>query len=282
MVRYIYDCWGNHAIVAETGEDIVDGIGVLNPFRYRGYYYDGETGLYYLQTRYYDPEIGRFISQDSLEFVDHEKINGLNLYAYCLNNPVNFIDYTGEIAISIIVGIIIGIVVGATVGGVVAYTVAKNNGASGWELFAWTLLGIIGGGLIGAALGAAIGAAAPFLGSFLGSSFTLGSFALASGEVITVSITGAQIVAGSLAALIMFSQWVPKTWPGDDPTQSPGDGFEWHGKLPEGGDKGAWFNPETGESLHPDFNHPGMDPHWDWIDPKGIAWRIFRFFIELK
>lgn len=67
MIKYLYDAWGNHAVVDGDGNDVISGIGVLNPFRYRGYYYDTETELYYLQTRYYDPEIGRFISQDSIE-----------------------------------------------------------------------------------------------------------------------------------------------------------------------------------------------------------------------
>ena len=67
----------------------------MNPFRYRSYYYDTETELYYLQTRYYDPELGRFISQDSIEYADPETINGLNLYAYCGNNPVMNVDPTG-------------------------------------------------------------------------------------------------------------------------------------------------------------------------------------------
>ncbi len=96
LVKYIYDGWGNHAIVAENGEDIESGIGVLNPFRYRGYYYDTETELYFLQTRYYDPEVGRFISRDSIEYADPETINGLNLYAYCGNNPIMNVDPTGN------------------------------------------------------------------------------------------------------------------------------------------------------------------------------------------
>ncbi len=89
VVQYIYDAWGNHSI---SGDEV---LGNLNPFRYRSYYYDTETGLYYLQTRYYDPETGRFISQDSIEYADPESINGLNLYAYCGNNPVMRVDPTG-------------------------------------------------------------------------------------------------------------------------------------------------------------------------------------------
>ena len=61
----------------------------------RGYYYDTETKLYYLKSRYYDPEVGRFISVDGIEYLDPETINGLNLYAYCGNNPVMNVDSNG-------------------------------------------------------------------------------------------------------------------------------------------------------------------------------------------
>ncbi|MCI8368147.1 MAG: RHS repeat-associated core domain-containing protein [Clostridia bacterium] len=95
VARYEYDAWGNHVVTDKNGNPITSGIGVLNPFRYRSYYYDTETELYYLQTRYYDPELGRFISQDSIEYAAPETINGLNLYAYCANNPVMYVDPTG-------------------------------------------------------------------------------------------------------------------------------------------------------------------------------------------
>ena len=70
---------------------------MLNPFRYRSYYFDAETGLYYLNTRYYDPEIGRFINADVIEILDitQNYINGINLYAYAQNNPVMYDDPTG-------------------------------------------------------------------------------------------------------------------------------------------------------------------------------------------
>jgi len=97
VVKYIYDAWGNHAVVDKDGKNIEDPehIGNKNPFRYRGYYYDVETGLYYLQTRYYDPETGRFISQDSIEYAESTTVNGLNLYSYCGNNPVMNVDPRG-------------------------------------------------------------------------------------------------------------------------------------------------------------------------------------------
>ena len=97
VVEYVYDAWGNHAVLDVNGADIASAthIGNLNPFRYRGYYYDTETGLYFLKTRYYDPEVGRFISPDSLKYLEPTYNNGLNLYAYCLNNPVRYSDPTG-------------------------------------------------------------------------------------------------------------------------------------------------------------------------------------------
>ncbi len=90
VAHYAYDAFGNTEILSET-----DKIGSLNPFRYRGYYYDIETKLYYLISRYYDPETCRFISADSIEYLDPETLGGLNLYAYCCNNPVMRKDFDG-------------------------------------------------------------------------------------------------------------------------------------------------------------------------------------------
>ena len=73
----------------------------MNPLRYRGYYYDNETGYYYLQSRYYDPGLGRFISADDFAYVDASGKFSINAYAYCDNNPVNFSDPSGHISITI-------------------------------------------------------------------------------------------------------------------------------------------------------------------------------------
>ena len=96
---------GNHEAEV-TGEEYV-ALAEKNPFRYRSYYFDEESGLYFLQTRYYDPETGRFISRDSIEYADPESINGLNLYAYCGNNPVMNIDPTGNAWWEWLLGIVI-------------------------------------------------------------------------------------------------------------------------------------------------------------------------------
>jgi len=95
VVKYAYDAWGK--IISVTGS-MTNTLGKLNPFRYRSYIYDEETGFYYLQSRYYDPEIGRFINADI--FVSTGTgLNGFNMFAYCGNNPVSYIDSTGYRAV---------------------------------------------------------------------------------------------------------------------------------------------------------------------------------------
>ena len=76
-----------------------------------GYYYDVETGLFYCNSRYYNPEWCRFISPDDIEYLDPESVNGLNLYCYCKNDPINLCDPSGHAAVSAIIGLVIGLVV---------------------------------------------------------------------------------------------------------------------------------------------------------------------------
>ena len=94
---YTYDAWGYSTYSITSGISTLDRQMVYryNPFRYRGYYYDIETGLYYLQSRYYNPEWGRFISADGYVSTG-TGILGYNMFAYCNNNPVMRIDPTGE------------------------------------------------------------------------------------------------------------------------------------------------------------------------------------------
>lgn len=100
VARYRYDAWGKCTIVSDTS---TDGIAAVNPYRYRTYYFDSETGLYYLQSRYYDPETGRFINADDARYMgDSETALGYNLFAYCENNPVIYGDYDGHDAIILI------------------------------------------------------------------------------------------------------------------------------------------------------------------------------------
>ena len=94
VVEYTYDSWGK---LLSTSGSLASTLGKNNPFRYRGYVYDEETGFYYLQSRYYNPEVGRFISSDVL-LSTGQGVLGHNAYAYCLNNPVNMSDNCGSYA----------------------------------------------------------------------------------------------------------------------------------------------------------------------------------------
>ena len=95
VVEYKYDAWGKP--LGKTGS-LATTLGTLNPFRYRGYVYDEETGLYYLRSRYYNPEWGRFISADAL-LGKTGKLLSHNLYSYCRNKPISYYDSDGDDAI---------------------------------------------------------------------------------------------------------------------------------------------------------------------------------------
>ena len=99
VVEYTYDSWGK---LLSTSGSLASTLGKDNPFRYRGYVYDEETGFYYLQSRYYNPEVGRFISSDVL-LSTGQGVLGHNAYAYCGNNPVNRIDPSGQFWITALI-----------------------------------------------------------------------------------------------------------------------------------------------------------------------------------
>ena len=92
VARYTYNAWGKCTIVSDASGV---GIAIINPFRYRGYIYDFETGLYYLQSRYYNPNWGRFLNADGYVSTGTGLL-GYNMYAYCNNNPVMLIDAEGS------------------------------------------------------------------------------------------------------------------------------------------------------------------------------------------
>ncbi len=93
VATYSYDAWGR--VLTSTGD-----MAGVNPLRYRGYYYDAETSLYYLQSRYYDPEVGRFINADAYASTG-QGILGTNMFAYCRNNPVGYCDGTGNYVVAL-------------------------------------------------------------------------------------------------------------------------------------------------------------------------------------
>lgn len=157
VVKYRYDAWGN--CITTVVDPNASTIAELNPFRYRSYYFDTETGFYFLKTRYYDPEIGRFMTIDDIGYLDPESINGLNLYAYCSNNPTIYADHSGRAALSIGLLLLIGFGVGALIGaGSSAIGQFVGNGFT-FEGFNWgqfildTVLGGISGMLSMSTLG---------------------------------------------------------------------------------------------------------------------------------
>jgi len=100
IVSYKYDAWGK---VESISGSQASTVGAQNPMRYRGYYEDAETGFYYLQSRYYDAEVGRFVSVDEPGIMagDFESFNGENLFSYCNNKPVSMSDINGYKGIDI-------------------------------------------------------------------------------------------------------------------------------------------------------------------------------------
>ena len=187
-----------------------------NPYRYRGYYLDKETNLYYLYSRYYDPEIGRFLSADRPDYLEPESINGLNLYAYCNNNPVMYCDPSGHsvTVAGIIIGIIIGAIIGGLIGGTIAGVTAALNGASIGGIIASTLLGILFGALIGAMIGAvvvvlspAIGAGASAIAALVGGGTAGTGTALAGAAAVGVGVAavGVGLTAIKQGAIVLGS-----------------------------------------------------------------------------
>ena len=91
LVEYQYDAWGKVTVASGSNANLA----AKNPFRYRGYYYDAETGFYYLQSRYYDPQTGRFLNADAYADTG-DTVLSTNMFAYCENDPVNGVDYDGK------------------------------------------------------------------------------------------------------------------------------------------------------------------------------------------
>ena len=168
---YTYDAWGNcvTTVSADASTQERNMVTSYNLFRYRGYYWDYETGYYYLESRYYDPEIGRWISPEPNVygggFDEDAGLIGYNVYVYCANNPVNNFDPTGEFVIStaVLIGIGIGALIGGVASGAYGYNKAvKSNVPEGqrWKcVVGYGLGGAVIGGVIGGFVGYGIGVA---------------------------------------------------------------------------------------------------------------------------
>ena len=159
LCEYQYDAWGN---VIDISGPYDYSIGRINPIRYRGYYYDTETGFYYLQSRYYDPSIGRFINADAATYIGASTtFSSYNLFTYCLNDPVNNTDDGGTFTFSNWAKVGIGV---AIIAAAAAITVATGGAAAGTLVAAvncaahGALVGAVTQGATGAITGAISGA----------------------------------------------------------------------------------------------------------------------------
>ena len=190
VAKYIYDAWGNCTISGETTNNT---LAHANPIRYRGYYYDDDTGLYYCNARYYSPKWRRFISPDDTAYLDPENVNGLNLYCYCNNDPINYIDPSGHMP-KWLAWIISGIEVAA---GIALCFVPGTQGA--------------GVAIIGMGTGSIISG---YLTEANGGSFTAGwTGGQIAGALSAIPVVGTSVAvfAGSVA-----TDWIDHGWNGID------------------------------------------------------------------
>lgn len=107
VVIYQYTAYGTSTVLQDTA-----GLANINPFRFKGYYFDSESGMYYCHTRYYVPEWCRWLNADHPSFLQPESLQEMNLFVYCGNNPVMYKDPSGAIVISLLVGLAVSFAVG--------------------------------------------------------------------------------------------------------------------------------------------------------------------------
>ena len=152
VAQYVYDPWGKLVNILDANGEPNSGISIanINPIRYRGYYFDMETGFYYVSSRYYDPEIGRFINADDIDYLgaDGSPLS-YNLFAYCMNNPVNRFDVNGNWSMPNWLKVTVGAV---AIAGLAVATVCTGGAAA--VVCGAALSGAIAGGASGAVMGA--------------------------------------------------------------------------------------------------------------------------------
>ena len=196
VAQYSYNAFGICTIVSGSNYTVANA----NPFRYRGYYYDTETGFYYLNARYYNPDWCRFISPDSVAYLDPDNPSGLNLYAYCYNDPVNYADPSGHSVTAILItSFIVGAVLGGATSAISQWI--ENEEINPWLVFSDAMFGGVSGLLAASGIGA--------LGSaFLGASLSALQLAVSS------AITGEEITAVDFIVTVSFGfigGFIPKT-----------------------------------------------------------------------
>ena len=185
QAEYVYSPWGE--IISAEGD-----LAEINPLRYRGYYYDSETGFYYLRSRYYDPENHRFINADTYASTDSGDAISCNMFAYCQNNPVMLGDENGEIA-----GWLVRAIVGAAVGAITGAISALVTGGSAKDVLSSAAVGFVTGGIVGATGSMKAG---KIVGRAVASAIN-GGYTYYSARKAGASVGGAALAAGASAAI---------------------------------------------------------------------------------
>ena len=185
QAEYVYSPWGE--IISAEGD-----LAEINPLRYRGYYYDSETGFYYLRSRYYDPENHRFINADTYASTDSGDAISCNMFAYCQNNPVMLGDENGEIA-----GWLVRAIVGAAVGAVAGAISALATGGSAKDVLISAGVGAVTGAIVG---GTGSLEAGKIVGRAVASAIN-GGYTYYSARKAGASVGGAALAAGASAAI---------------------------------------------------------------------------------
>ena len=229
-ISYTYDAWGNFTATYHNGASTAN---LHNPYTYRGYYYDGETGLYYVSSRYYDSEIGRFVNADNIISGVGGNILGNNVFAYCMNNPVNMSDPTGNWP-KWATKLVVAVSVVAVVAVVSAVTVATAGAGTAIAVIA---VGSAKGAAIGMVPGAAIGAATGAISHRVSTDSWSGAGTAALNGMgdgaLSGAVTGA--ITGGITSSISYNSRATSSGKGFDTYRqlkneigSPGAGNEWH------------------------------------------------------
>ena len=195
--NYSYDTWGRCTATSATGGTLSsDSVGMINPFRYRGYYYDNETGLYYLQSRYYDPVVGRFLNADDTDTLlfSPNELTDKNLFAYCDNNLVMRMDCDGDF----------WMLIGAAVGTAISFAVSAASQYATTGKINWGIVGVnaAAGAISGALASTGIGLVASIgINAALGGGTYVAEQAI-TGEKITFGGVITSTVAGGIGGAI--------------------------------------------------------------------------------
>ena len=198
VVNYFYDSWGNMLNI--TGS-LAASLGKDNPYRFKGYYYDEETGMYYLKSRYYQPEICRFISADNEDVLidTHVDLANKNLYLYCDNNPILKADEEGQIA-DWLVSAALGAAVNVAASFIIAQAMGQDFGVEDVAVAALTgALGGFFGGMSGIVKGYG-GILLKKYGSAIANGIFTGTVMYRSGASLEASLIG-----GGVSALLSAS-----------------------------------------------------------------------------